>query len=154
MAQDVVQDASKKSRDRPKTATSVHGVSQGDPQEAQFLPTSTGNHQCILPSRLFASDGLLRPQDGSKIAQDGPNGSPSLPDDGPRSAQERHKRAPIYDLWGRRWGTLKKDSPLLLSISFKIAPRGPPRLPKGPQETPERADPERAGLQMILGDCR
>ena len=51
-------------------------------------------NQCVLPSRLFASDGLLRPQDGPKMAQESPKRGPRGPQDGPKSAQERSKSAP------------------------------------------------------------
>ena len=53
-----------------------------------------GKNLCLLPSRFFASDGLLRPQDGPKMAQDGPKRGPRGPQDCPKSAQERSKSAP------------------------------------------------------------
>ena len=51
-------------------------------------------NQCVWPSRLFASDCHPRPQDGSKMAQEGPKRGPREPQDGPKSAQERSKSAP------------------------------------------------------------
>ena len=36
-------------------------------------------NQCLLPPRLFASDGFLRPQDGPKMAQEGPKRGPRGP---------------------------------------------------------------------------
>ena len=47
-----------------------------------------------MHSRLFASNGHPRPQDGSKMAQEGPKRGPREPQDGPKSAQERSKSAP------------------------------------------------------------
>ena len=66
---------------------------QGPPQEAKILQKPKEN-QCFLPSRFFASDGLLRPQDGPKMAQDSPKRGPRGPQDGPKSAQERSKSGP------------------------------------------------------------
>ena len=48
----------------------------------------------FLHSRRFASDGLLRPQDGSKMAQEGPKRGPGGPQDRPKSAQDRPKSGP------------------------------------------------------------
>ena len=46
----------------------------------------------FLHSRFFDSDGLLKPRDGSKMAQEGPKRGPRGPQDGTKSAQERPKR--------------------------------------------------------------
>jgi hypothetical protein len=48
----------------------------------------------MLPSRLFASDGRPRPQNGSKMALEGPRRSPRETLDGPLNAQERPKSVP------------------------------------------------------------
>ena len=48
----------------------------------------------FLPSRLFASDGLPRPQDGSKISQESSKRGPGGLQDSPKSAQERPKSVP------------------------------------------------------------
>ena len=93
IAQDSSQHASKRLQDRPKTALSGQGASQGGPREAKIFQPPNEN-QCFWPSRLFASDGLLRPQDGSKMGQEGPKRGPRGPQDGPKSAQERPKSAP------------------------------------------------------------
>ena len=58
----------------------------------------------FLPSRLFASDGLLRPQDGSKMVQDGPKRVLREAQDGPKNAQERAKRGPRGDVSGPEGG--------------------------------------------------
>ena len=50
---------------------SAFGDPSGPPREAEIFQEPEEN-QCCLPSRLFASDGLLRPQDGPEMAQDGP----------------------------------------------------------------------------------
>ena len=46
----------------------------------------------FVPSRLFASARLLKPQVGSKMAQDGPKSGPGEAHDGSKSAPERPKR--------------------------------------------------------------
>ena len=69
MVQDSPRYASKRPQDRSKTVSSALRALQGPPQEAKILPKPKEN-QCFLPSRFFASDGLLRPQDGPKMAQD------------------------------------------------------------------------------------
>ena len=51
-------------------------------------------HMWILPSRRFAPDGLLKPQDGSKMAQEGPKMGPGRRQDGPKSAQDRPRSGP------------------------------------------------------------
>ena len=84
---------SKRPQDRPKTAPRGKIASQGGLQDAKILQKPKGN-QCFLPSRLFASDGHPRPQDGSKKAQEGPKRGPREPQDGPKSAQERSKSGP------------------------------------------------------------
>ena len=63
------------------------------PREAKILQKPKEN-QCFLPSRLFAFDGLLRPQDGPKMAQESPKTGPREAQDGPKSAQERPKSGP------------------------------------------------------------
>ena len=97
MAQDSSQHASKRLQDRLKTASRGQGASQGGPREAKILQTPKEN-QCFWPSRLFASDGLLRPQDGSKMAQEGPKRGPRGPQEGlksgPRGPQDWPKSAP------------------------------------------------------------
>ena len=65
------------------------------PQEASKMPKTFKNIvflQCFLHYRLFASDGLLMPQDGSKMPQRGPQDGPRRPQYGPKSAQERPNR--------------------------------------------------------------
>ena len=105
----------------------------------------------MLPSRLFASDGLLRPQDGSKMAQEGPKRSPRGAQEGPKSAQERpksalrgpqkaHLKAPtgggliesalFFDRWLPRW---PQEAPRRPQETSKTPPRCPQEAPKSPQ---------------------
>ena len=94
MAQYSSQHAYKRLQDRPKTASSCQGASQGGPREAKILQNLIKENQCVWPSRLFASDGLLRPQDGSKIAQEGPKRAPRGPQESPKRAQEASTLSP------------------------------------------------------------
>eukprot|EP00959_Pyramimonas_sp_CCMP1952_P374286 7838473-Pyramimonas_sp.AAC.1 len=87
MVQYKFQRASKSPQDRPMTAPFAFRPLQGGLQD--------------LPSRLFASGGLLRPQDGSKLAQEGlkkaqqgPNAAPAAPKSAPRAPKEGTKRRP------------------------------------------------------------
>ena len=105
MAQDSLRHASKRLQDGSKTVSSALRALQGPPQEAKMAPKPKEN-QCFLPSRLFASDGLLRPQDGSKMAQEGPKR-------GPRGPQERPKRAPRGSCSGPDGGALTDYPPFL-----------------------------------------
>ena len=66
------------------------------PQEAKILQTPKEN-QWFVPSRLFASDGLLRPQDEAKRAQEGPLGhakGPKRSQQAPERPQEASKLPP------------------------------------------------------------
>ena len=56
----------------------------------------------FLHHRLFASDRLLRPQDGSKMAPEGPKTGPREPQDGPKSAPRAAQEAILGTLEGRR----------------------------------------------------
>ena len=88
MAQDAsrwLRRCSKRSQDRSKTAPSGQRARQGGPQAAQILQKPKQN-QCCLPSRLFASDGCPRPQDGPRRAR-------GTSKRAPRGPQERPKRA-------------------------------------------------------------
>ena len=118
MTQDTSQHAYNRLQDRPTTAPSGHGASQGRPREAKIAPKPKEN-QCFWPSRLFASDGLLRPPDGPKMAQESPKRGPREAQDGPKSDQEGPKRR----LFGPRRGGPDKCSPLFCSIAPKMAPR-------------------------------
>ena len=89
MASNMLQEAT----DRPKAAPTGHGAFQRSRQETKTLQTPKENNAC-LPSRLFASDGPPRPQDGSKMAQENPKRGPREPQDGSKSAQDRPKSAP------------------------------------------------------------
>ena len=93
MTQAGSQQAYKRLQDRPKTAPGGHGTSQGRPRDAKTFQTPKENHS-VLPSRPFASDALLRPQDGPKMAQESPKTGPREAQDGPKSAQERPKTSP------------------------------------------------------------
>ena len=73
------------------------------PKEVLERPKSfkhIGKPKFVLPPRLFASDGPLRPQDGPKMAQYGPKRGPRRPQERPRAPQERPKRAPRDDFSG------------------------------------------------------
>ena len=102
----------------------------------------------FLHHRLFASDRLLRPQDGSRMAQEGPKRGPGGPQyhpksaqgrhmSGPRGAQEGHFRAPT--------GGRVRASPHISSIaprglqSIKYGLKSAPRAPlEGHKEAPGR----------------
>ena len=139
MTRDSSPHAYKRLQDRPKTAPSGHGASQGRPQEAKIAPQPTEN-QCFLPSRLFASDGLLRPQDGPKMAQESPKRSPREAQDGPKSAQERPKSGPRgaqeATFWAPTGGQRRVLAPFLIDRP-KMAPRDLPDPPKEPQKGPK-----------------
>eukprot|EP00959_Pyramimonas_sp_CCMP1952_P122310 2556832-Pyramimonas_sp.AAC.1 len=94
MVQDSYQHASKSSRDRLTTAPSAFRSLQGGTQEATIYQIPCVFFRRVLHSRRFASDGLLRPQDGSNMAQEGPKRGPGGPQDRPKSDQERPKRGP------------------------------------------------------------
>ena len=152
MAQDSFRHASKRPQDGPKTVSSALRALQGPPQEAQIFRKRKEN-QCFLPSRFFASDWLLRPQDGPKTAQESPKRGPRGPQDGPKSAQERPKSGPrgaqdalfepprgrwelrappLFEQWGQ-------DGPKRRPRPPKRAPRGPQDAPKELQEGPRKA---------------
>ena len=72
-------------------------MAQEPPKEAPEKPASFKNLKTINVFGLlvfFASDGRLKPQDGPKMAQEGPKRGPRGPQDVPKSAQERSKSAP------------------------------------------------------------
>ena len=116
---------------RSKTALIRLHMAKEPPKEAPERPTSFKhlkqiNDFCLLV--FFASDGLLRPQDGSKMAQETPKSGPRMPQDGPTSAQVRPKSAPRGPFEGPDGGTLKGPT-----LFFD---RWPPILP---QEAPRNA---------------
>ena len=144
MVQDSYQHASKSSRDRLRTAPSALRVLQGSTQEAKILQIPCVV-RCFLHCRPFASDGLLRPQDGSKMAQEGPKRGPRGAQEGPKSAQERPKRAPRGPQEAHLkapTGGGKKSPPSFLIDGLQDNPRrrpgGPKRPPRGPQDAPKR----------------
>ena len=95
MTEDCPRRASKRPQDGPKTVSRALRALQGLPPPARGQTGSkTWGNQCLLRSCFFASDGLLRPQDGPKMAQERPKRGPRGPQDGPKSAQERPKTAP------------------------------------------------------------
>ena len=65
------------------------------PKEAPQRPTSFNHlkNECVWPSRLFASDELLKPQDGSKTAQEGPKRGPRAPKSAPIAPREGAQEA-------------------------------------------------------------
>ena len=126
------------------------GAPSGRPQEAKILQTPT-EHQGVLPSHLFASDGLLRPQDGSKMAQEGPKRGPGGPQDGPKSAQERPKsapRGPQEASFRAPRGVGQIGAVLFLIDGLQNGPReaqeGPQRAPRRPPESVQKAPRTRA----------
>eukprot|EP00959_Pyramimonas_sp_CCMP1952_P370145 7751914-Pyramimonas_sp.AAC.1 len=54
-------------QDRSKTAPSGQRAPQGGPPKK----LTSEEHLCIWLSRLFASDGHQKPQDGPKVAREG-----------------------------------------------------------------------------------
>ena len=80
-----------------KTAQGRFQVTSEPPKEAPKRPKSFKTIvlvNVVLHYRFLASDRLLRPQDGSKMAQEGLNRGPGGPQDGPKSAQNRPKSGP------------------------------------------------------------
>ena len=101
-------------------------VSKDPPQEDDTFQAPKENN-CFWPSRLFASDGSLRPQDGSKTVQYSPKRRPRGPQDGPKSAQERSKsgpRGPQDALLEPPRGGLNLGPLSFTALAYKIAPRG------------------------------
>ena len=94
MAKDSLQQTSKRLQDPSKTALSGQRASQGRPGEANNRPKPTRNQCVCMPSRLFASDGLLKPRDSSGMDPEIPKRGPREAQDGPKSAQDRPKTAP------------------------------------------------------------
>ena len=97
-----------------------------------------------MPSRLFASDGLLKPQDGSKMAQESPKRGSREPQDGPKNAQERSKSGPRGRqdaLFEPPRGGPELITPLFLSHGAQDGPKRPPRppqrAPRGLQDPPK-----------------
>ena len=74
-------------------------LASGGQKETKMAPKPK-EKQCVVPSRFFASDGLLRSQDGPKTAQESPKRGLRRPQGGPKSAQERSKRGPGGDVGG------------------------------------------------------
>ena len=95
--------------------------------------------QCFLHSRRFASDGLLRPQDGSKMAQEGPKRCPGGPQDRPKSAQDRPKSGPRGSQEAHvrvpTGGMELRYPPFFDRWALKASKRAP----RKPQEGPKRA---------------
>ena len=94
IAQDGFQDAPR----CPKTAPRRLLVATEPPKDASERPKSCQNQMkkktCVLPSGLFASDGLPRPQDGSTMAQESSKRCPRGPQDGPKSAPRSPQEGP------------------------------------------------------------
>ena len=116
------------------------------PKEALERPKSFKNLEktnVFLHSRFFASDGLLKPRDGSKMAQNGPKRGPKEAQDGPKSAQERPKtapRGPQEAIFRAPMGGGRNRNPrLFCSMASKMAPERPKRGPRGPQDGPKSA---------------
>ena len=119
MGQDSLRHTSKRPQDSPKTDPSALRALHGALQDAKTLQTPRGN-QGFWHSRLFASDGLWKPQDGPTIAQKSTKRGPRRLQDRTRGAQERSKTAPRrrlrasegatgirtpppFEPWGPRW---------------------------------------------------
>ena len=101
----------------------------------------------ILPPGLFASDGLPRPQDGSKMAQRAPRGaqeSPKTAPGAPKSAPRAPKEDPKTRRGPRRGGEIYYPH-FFWGDSCQIVPEGPKerptRLPKERQEAPKIRKP-------------
>ena len=148
MTQDCSQHAYKRLQDRPKTAPSSHGASQGRPREAKILQKPKEN-QCFWPSRLFAFNGLLRPQDAPTMTQESPKRGPKEAQDRPKCVYERPRSGPSgpqeATFRAPTGGHRKMLLPVLidgLQDGPKRPPRPPRRAPSGPAEPPKDA-PER-----------
>ena len=88
---------------------------------------------CVcLTSRLLASDGLLRPQDGPKMAQERPKRAPRGLQDGHKSAQERPKTAPRGDVRAPKGGRKLRTPPSLID-GLQDGPKRPSRGSKRPR---------------------
>ena len=119
---------------------------QGGTQEAKILQIPCV-FLCCLHSRRFASDRRLRPQDGSKMAQEGPKRGPGGLQDGP-------KRVPRGSFSGPDGG--RELPPPSLIDGPSRPPRGPPesprRVPREPQEGPgSLQDGPRRASKRALG---
>eukprot|EP00959_Pyramimonas_sp_CCMP1952_P236321 4938672-Pyramimonas_sp.AAC.1 len=93
-------------QDGPKMAPDGHGASQGRPREANTFHTPEG-YQCVwhFADSLPMANGLLRPQDGPKIARESPRTGPREAQDGPKSAPRAPKNGPKR----RRFGPRRRD---------------------------------------------
>ena len=94
--------------------------------------------------RLFASDALLKPQDGPKMAQESSKRSPRGPQDSAKSAQDRPKRdprAPQEAILMALEGGGKSRTPPPSIDGLQDGPRSvaPKRAPRAPQESPRSA---------------
>ena len=69
MAQDGFQDGPRGPKTAPRRLQGASEAPKEAPKMAKILPRPKEN-QCFWPPRLFASDGLPRPQGSSKRAQD------------------------------------------------------------------------------------
>ena len=126
MAQDSLRHTSKRPQDIPKMGPRALRALHGALQDAKTLQKPKEN-PCFWHSRLFASDGLWKPQDGPKMAQKSPRGAREgrrRLQDRPRGAQERSKTAPRRRLRASEGATLIEGPPL-------FEPWGP----RWPQET-------------------
>ena len=126
MPQDGFQDVprcSKRPQDRPKTAPSGHGASQGGPQDAKILEQIKKNNVLCLPasSLPMAFRGLKMASRWPKRASRGAQESPKTAPRGPERAQdgpERRRESPEMDL-------VRRGAPNQESGAFLGASSGP-----------------------------
>ena len=90
MVSKMPQEAPRPPQDGPKLPNKLP---KEPPQEVKIRAKPKEN-QCLLLSRLVASDGIPRPQGSSKRDHEGPKRGPREHHDGLKSAQERSKVAP------------------------------------------------------------
>ena len=144
---------------RELRAPSGHEASQGRPREAQTLPEPI-EFQCWLPFRLFASDGVLKPQDGLRSPKGAPRGAhksskavSKAPKSVPRGSQEATSRAPEWG-GGLRTFTFLIDGlqdgskmvprpPRGSQVTPKMAPKAPELTQRGPKMTPRGSQGEK-----------
>ena len=89
MAQYILRHTSMRPQGCPKTDPSAFRAFNGTLQDAK-IRQKPGENQCVKHSRLFASDGLWKPQDGPREPKEGPKKA----QEGPKIAQEAPKSAP------------------------------------------------------------
>eukprot|EP00959_Pyramimonas_sp_CCMP1952_P376926 7894912-Pyramimonas_sp.AAC.1 len=98
------------------------------------------DNQCWLRSNLFASDGLVRPEDGSKTAQESPQGDNKL-QDSPKSAQTTPQEGRMTSLLSFRRGGVRIRAPPPFETWGPRRPQDAPQTsPKNHARAPKRGN--------------